>query len=121
MELLLDFYGQVLTERQRSAVELYCGEDYSLSEIAQEEGDVYKRQDGGGARDLACRRAQQKRGGTAGGQDGRHPAQKEKEEMSACRYVKRDAALPEDTGTQSARRNAGLFKVRHAKGGLGAS
>ena len=32
------FYGQVLTERQRSAVELYCGEDYSLSEIAQEEG-----------------------------------------------------------------------------------
>ena len=38
MELLLDFYGQVLTERQRSAVELYCGEDYSLSEIAQEEG-----------------------------------------------------------------------------------
>lgn len=41
--------------------------------------------------------------------------------MSACRYVKRDAALPEDTGPQSARRNAGLFKVRHAKGGLGAS
>ena len=38
LELLLDFYGQVLTERQRSAVELYCGEDHSLSEIAQEEG-----------------------------------------------------------------------------------
>ena len=38
LELLLDFYGQVLTQRQRSAVELYCGEDYSLSEIAQEEG-----------------------------------------------------------------------------------
>ncbi len=38
LELLMDFYGQTLTERQRRAVEAYCGEDYSLSEIAQSEG-----------------------------------------------------------------------------------
>ena len=38
LELLMDFYGQTLTERQRRAMEAYCGEDYSLSEIAQSEG-----------------------------------------------------------------------------------
>ncbi len=33
--LLLDFYGQMLTDHQRNLMELYCQEDYSLSEIAQ--------------------------------------------------------------------------------------
>ncbi len=33
--LLLDFYGPLLTEHQRQTVELFCGEDYTLSEIAQ--------------------------------------------------------------------------------------
>ncbi|MBQ9988713.1 MAG: GntR family transcriptional regulator [Clostridia bacterium] len=38
LELLMDFYGQMLTERQRAAVSLYCGEDLSLAEIAEQEG-----------------------------------------------------------------------------------
>ena len=38
MTLLLDFYGPLLTERQRRAIELSCGEDYSLAEIAQSQG-----------------------------------------------------------------------------------
>ncbi len=38
MTLLLDFYGPMLTERQRRAIELSCGEDYSLAEIAESQG-----------------------------------------------------------------------------------
>ncbi|MDI3538138.1 MAG: uncharacterized protein PWP12_483 [Bacillota bacterium] len=36
--LLYDFYGPLLTERQRRFVELYFGEDLSLGEIAAEFG-----------------------------------------------------------------------------------
>ena len=35
---LLDFYGDVLPERTRSLMELYYGQDLSLSEIAESEG-----------------------------------------------------------------------------------
>ena len=31
---LLDFYGELLSERKRSVLEMYYDEDYSLSEIA---------------------------------------------------------------------------------------
>lgn len=38
MNLLYDFYGQLLTDRQKSFIELYYGHDLSLGEIAGEYG-----------------------------------------------------------------------------------
>ena len=47
ISFLLDFYGDVLTERKRDALEFYYNDDMSLSEIAEEMG--ISRQ---GARDI---------------------------------------------------------------------
>ena len=35
---LFDFYGPLLTDRQRKLLSLYCEEDFSFSEIAAQEG-----------------------------------------------------------------------------------
>ena len=38
ISFVLDFYGDVLGEKQRAVLELYYNEDLSLSEIAESEG-----------------------------------------------------------------------------------
>ena len=38
ISLLLDFYGEMLTEKQRVVVEMYYDHDLSLAEIAQHSG-----------------------------------------------------------------------------------
>jgi predicted DNA-binding protein YlxM (UPF0122 family) len=50
MTMLLDFYGELLTEKQRLYFDMYYNEDLSLSEIAENEG--ISRQ---GVRDLITR------------------------------------------------------------------
>ena len=42
MTLLYDYYGELLTEKQRQLFDLYYDKDYSLSEIAAAAGDSVK-------------------------------------------------------------------------------
>ncbi len=53
INVLLDFYGDMLTEKQRAFIEYYYNDDLSLSEIAENEGitrqgvrDAIKRAEG---------------------------------------------------------------------------
>ena len=50
LALLLDFYGGLLTTKQRAYIELYYNEDYSLAEIASLNGITPQ-----GARDVIAR------------------------------------------------------------------
>ena len=56
MTMLFDFYGELLTERQKEFYELYYDEDLSLSEIAENYG--ISRQ---GVRDVIVRRYEDSR------------------------------------------------------------
>lgn len=53
INVLLDFYGDMLTEKQRAFIEYYYNDDLSLAEIAENEGitrqgvrDAIKRAEG---------------------------------------------------------------------------
>ena len=56
ISLLLDFYGNMLTEKQREVVEFYYNDDLSLSEVAENEGITRQ-----GVRDAIKRAEQQLR------------------------------------------------------------
>lgn len=38
LSMLCDIYGALLSEKQKEALDMYCNEDYSLSEIAENTG-----------------------------------------------------------------------------------
>lgn len=38
LSMLCDIYGSLLSVKQKEALEMYCNEDYSLSEIAENTG-----------------------------------------------------------------------------------
>ena len=52
--MLLDFYGDMLTEKQREMITLYYNDDLSLAEIAEDQGITRQ-----GVRDAIKRAAQQ--------------------------------------------------------------
>lgn len=91
---LLDFYGALLTQRQRALVQQYAYENLSLAEIAEREG--ISRQ---GVRDGIVRAEQQLREL----EDALHLLERAKRTRSAVdglRKIMRTAPLPNDAAAQ---------------------
>ena len=91
---LLDFYGALLTERQRTLVQQYAYENLSLAEIAEREG--ISRQ---GVRDGIVRAEQQLRGL----EDALHLLERAgltRTAVETLRGITKQAVLPTDTAAQ---------------------
>ena len=53
--VLIDFYGEMLTAKQRDFLEYYYNDDLSLSEIAENEGITRQGASGNGKQARSCK------------------------------------------------------------------
>ena len=91
--MLLDFYGQLLTEKQRECYDLHYNEDLSLSEIAEQSG--ISRQgvwDNIRRADAALRELEEKTGLVRRVMELERELEETREELGRLRELRRDSA-----------------------------